>query len=48
MQQDAARSIAHTEASTGSELTRFVKDEFQVFPACGGILAYGFQRFCCG
>lgn len=31
VQQLAASFIAHTEASTGSELTRFIKDEFDAF-----------------
>ena len=47
MQQPAARFIAHTEASTGFELLRFIKDEFDVVLDCG-ILAHGFQRLRCG
>ena len=47
VQQHAASFIAHTEASTGSELPRFVKDEFDVFLECG-ILAHGFLRLRCG
>ncbi|MFN8737048.1 MAG: transposase [Betaproteobacteria bacterium] len=47
MQQHAASVIAHTEASTGSELPRFVKDEFDAFLECG-ILAHGFLRLRCG
>ena len=43
MQQHAARFIAHTEASTGAELPRFVKDEFDAFLECG-ILAQAFLR----
>lgn len=43
VQQNAASFIAHTEASTGSELPRFVKDEFDSFLECG-ILAHGFLR----
>jgi hypothetical protein len=35
VQQHAASFIAHTEASTGSELPRFVKDEFDAFRECG-------------
>jgi hypothetical protein len=35
VQQHAASSIAHTEASTGSELPQFVKDEFDAFLECG-------------
>ena len=41
VQQHAATFIAHTEASTGAELPRFIKDEFDAFLACG-ILAHGF------
>ncbi len=47
VQQHAASFIAHTEASTGSELPRFVKDEFDAFLECG-ILAHGFLRLRCG
>jgi uncharacterized protein (DUF983 family) len=39
--------IAHTEASTGAELPRFIKDEFDTFLECG-ILAHGFLRLRCG
>ena len=39
--------IAHTEANTGSELPRFIKDEFDAFLECG-ILAHGFLRLRCG
>jgi hypothetical protein len=35
VQQHAARFIAHTEASTGAELPRFIKDEFDAFLDCG-------------
>ena len=45
VQQHAASFIAHTEASTGCELPRFIKDEFDAFLECG-ILAHGFLR--CG
>jgi hypothetical protein len=31
-QQHAASFIAHTEASTGAELPRFIQDEFDAFP----------------
>jgi hypothetical protein len=31
VQQHAASFIAHTEASTGAELPRFIKDEFEAF-----------------
>jgi predicted short-subunit dehydrogenase-like oxidoreductase (DUF2520 family) len=41
VQQHAASFIVHTEASTGSELPRFIKDEFDAFLECG-ILAHGF------
>jgi len=47
VQQHAASFIAHTEASTGAELPRFVKDEFDAFLECG-ILAHGFLRLRCG
>jgi hypothetical protein len=43
VQQHAARFIAHTEASTGAELPRFIKDAFDTFLECG-ILAHGFLR----
>ena len=43
VQQHAARFIAHTEASTGADLPRFIKDEFDAFLECG-ILAHGFLR----
>jgi len=41
VQQHAARLIAHIEASTGSELPRLIKDEFDALLECG-ILAQGF------
>jgi hypothetical protein len=44
--QHAASFIAHTEASNGSELPHFVKDEFDANLACG-ILAHGFLRRRC-
>ncbi|MBK6862435.1 MAG: transposase [Ideonella sp.] len=47
MQQHAASFIARTEASTGTELPRFIKDEFDAFLECG-ILAHGFLRLRCG
>ena len=47
VQQHAAGFIAHTEASTGAELPRFIKDEFDAFLECG-ILAHGFLRLRCG
>jgi len=47
VRQNAASFIAHTEASTGAELPRFIKDEFDAFLACG-ILAHGFLRLRCG
>jgi hypothetical protein len=46
VQQHAASFIAHTEASTGAELPRFIKDEFDAFLECG-ILAHGFLRLRC-
>ena len=46
-QQHAGSFIAHTEASTGAELPRFIKDEFDAFLECG-ILAHGFLRLRCG
>ena len=47
VQQHAASFIADTEASTGAELLRFIKDEFDAFLECG-ILAHGFLRLWCG
>jgi hypothetical protein len=47
VQQHAANFIAHTEASTGSELPGFIKDEFDASPGCG-ILVQGFLRLRCG
>jgi hypothetical protein len=47
VQQHVASFIAHTEASTGAALPRFVKDEFDAFLECG-ILAHGFLRLRCG
>ena len=47
VQQHLASFIAHTEASTGTELPRFIKDEFEAFLECG-ILAHGFLRLRCG
>ena len=47
VQQHAASFVAHTEASTGSALSRFIKDEFDAFLECG-ILAHGFLRLRCG
>jgi hypothetical protein len=41
VQRHAASFVGHTETSTGSELPRFIKDEFGAFPECG-ILAHGF------
>jgi hypothetical protein len=43
VQQHAASFVNHTEASTGAELPRFVKEEFDAFLE-GGILAHGFLR----
>jgi hypothetical protein len=36
VQQHAASFIAHTEASTGAKLPRFIKDEFDVFLISAG------------
>jgi hypothetical protein len=47
VQQHAASFVAHAEASTGAELPRFIKDEFDAFLECG-ILAHGFLRLRCG
>jgi hypothetical protein len=47
VQQHAASFIAHTVANTGSELARFIEDEFYAFLKCG-ILAHGFLRLRCG
>jgi len=47
VQQHVASFIAHTEASTGAEPPRFIKDEFDAFLECG-ILAQGFLRLRCG
>lgn len=46
VQEHAVSFIAHTEASTGSELPQFIKDEFDAFLECG-ILAHGFLRLRC-
>jgi len=35
VRQHAASFIAHTEASTGAELPRFIKEEFDAFLECG-------------
>jgi len=43
VQQHAASFIAHTEASPGAELPRFIKDEFDAFLE-SGILAHGLGR----
>lgn len=52
--QHAASFIAHTEASTGGELPRFVKDEFDAFLKCGILALLGLDlqppprgRACC-
>lgn len=45
--QHAASFIADTEASTGAELPRFIKNEFDAYLECG-ILAYDFLRLRCG
>jgi hypothetical protein len=46
VQQHATSIVAQTEASTGCELPRFIKDEFDAFLECG-ILAHGFLRLRC-
>ena len=38
--QQSRRFVAHTEASTGAELPRFIEHEFDAFRECG-ILAHG-------
>lgn len=43
VQQQAAGFIAHTEASTGAELPRFIMYEFDAFLECG-VLAHGLLR----
>ena len=35
VQQHAAHFIAHTAASTGAEMPRFIKEEFDAFLECG-------------
>ncbi len=47
VRQHAASFIVHTEASTGAELPRFIKDELDACLECG-ILAHGFLRMRCG
>jgi len=47
VQQHSASFIAHTQASTGAELPRFVKDELDALLECG-ILAQGFLGLRCG
>jgi hypothetical protein len=39
--------LAQVQAHTGSDLPRFVKDEFEAYLECG-ILAHGFLRPRCG
>lgn len=46
MSEHAAGFIAHTEASTGSTLPPFIKDEFEAYLQCG-MLAQGFLRLRC-
>lgn len=46
MKQNAASFIANSEASTGAELPRFIKDEFDAFLECG-IVPHGFLRLRC-
>ena len=47
VQQHAGGFIAHTEASTGTELPRFIKVQFEALLECG-ILAHGFLQLRCG
>ena len=47
MEQHAASFIAHAEASTGTELPRFITDEFDAFVQYD-ILAHGLLRLRCG
>ncbi len=47
VRQHAATFFAHTEASIGSALPRFVKDEFDAFLECG-IPGHGLLRLRCG
>jgi len=47
VQQHAATFFAQTEQTTGADLAKFVKDEFDAFLECG-ILARGFLRLRCG
>lgn len=44
--QQSRRFVAHTEAGTGAELPRFIKDGFDAFLECG-ILSHGFLRRRC-
>jgi hypothetical protein len=46
VQQHAVSFFAHTEASTGSELPRIIKDEFDALLECS-IRAHGFRRWHC-
>jgi hypothetical protein len=46
VQQPAASLIAHTKATTGAELPRFVKDEFDACLQCG-ILSQGYLMLHC-
>jgi len=47
LQRHAASFIAHTEATLGARLPRFIKDESDAFLQCG-IPAHGFLRLRCG
>lgn len=40
VQQHAPNFIAHTEASTGAELPRFIKDEFDAYLECGTLALF--------
>jgi len=47
IQRHAASFIAHTEASTGSDLPRSIKDEFDAFLECD-LPTHGVLRLRCG
>lgn len=44
--QHAASSIVHSEASTGTEPPRFIKDKFDAFLECG-IMVHGTLKLRC-
>lgn len=47
VQQHVANFIAHTDASTGSETPRLIKDQFDAF-IDRVVLAHGFLKLRCG